>query len=196
MLVLRWQDVDGMLRFDNMLKVLSSSDSHNVLRKAVNRAGETAYKGRGPSVIRTLAKQTGLPQKLIRKAVRVKRANFASLEYRLDIAGGEISLKYFGARETRKGVTARPFGKRELFDGAFMKGGRFPNRVTARGLNGHVFRRVGSGRVPLEKIKSGVVLPTEMVSGDTAAGFQQIVRQVLPRRTMHELNRATGGAFK
>ena len=194
-LTIRWRDIGELSRFGNMLKVLSTDQFNKVMVRSVNRAGDMAYKGRGPSVIRTLAKQTGLTQKLMRKAIKVRKANFVRLEYELRVEGGDISLRYFKPRETRRGVTAKVKGQRQLFDGAFMRAGRFPNRVDVSAFHGHVFQRAGSGRFPIQKIKSGVFLPKELLTGETASGFNQIVRQALPRRVQHELNRVTGGMF-
>lgn len=191
MLRLRWQDISGLQRVDNAMAMLSGDQKNNALRRAVNHTGDKAK----TVVIRTLAEQTGLKQKVIRKAVKVMRANFSSLEYVMTTRGGEISLKFFGARETRRGVSAAPFGNRQLFAGAFMKGGRFPNRVTAKGLNGHVYRRTGSGRGPLEFVDSGVIIPAEMVKGATASAFTGLVERDLPPRVMHEIMRLAPGVF-
>jgi hypothetical protein len=182
---LRWQDISGLKRVENAVGMLSSEQKDNAFRRAVNHTGDKAR----TVVIRTLAEQTGLKQKVIRKAVKVKRANFSSLEYVMTTRGGDISLKFFAARETRPGVSAAPFGERRVFPGTFMKGGRFPNRVTAKGLNGHVYRRTGSGRGPLEMVDSGVIIPAEMVRGATASAFTGLVERELPPRVMHEIMR-------
>jgi hypothetical protein len=177
-------DVGELKGFGNMLGALGD-EGPKVETRALNRTGDTAR----TRVVRALAKQTGLPQKTIRKAVKVKRASWRDLEYRLTAAGGNVSLKYFKARETRKGVTAFVRGERELFEGAFMKGGSFARgRVIAQGLNGHVFQRIG-GRTELERLRSGVFIPTEMVEGETAKAFEAVVSEVLPRRLHHEINR-------
>lgn len=73
-----------------------------MITRALNRTGDMAK----TQVVRALAKQTGLPQKTIRKVLRAKRASWQDLEYRLSASGGDVSLKYFKARETRRGVTA------------------------------------------------------------------------------------------
>lgn len=188
---LRWQDISGLERVGNAMAKLSGDDKDKALRRAVNHTGDKAK----TVVIRELAGQTGLKQKIIRKAVKVWRANYSSLEYVMTTRGGDISLKFFGARETRRGVTAAPFGKRDLYEGAFMKGGRFPNRVTAKGLNGHVYTRTGSGRGPLQFVDSGVIIPAEMVRGATASAFTSLVERDLPPRVMHEIMRIAPGVF-
>lgn len=203
-LTLRWQDVSGMERLGNALGRLDSHQKHLVLQRAVNHTGDKAR----TQVIRTLAKQTGLGYGVIKRAVRTGRAWGAgvgaqsftpgrgSLVYVMSSRGGDISLKFFKARETLKGVTAAPFGKRKLFATTFMKGGRFPNRKEAKGLNGHVYAALGkSWRGPVEFQNSGVVIPEQMLQGATAEVFAKTVSEQLPPRVMHEINRLCPGIF-
>ncbi|KPU83611.1 hypothetical protein JI58_08320 [Marinosulfonomonas sp. PRT-SC04] len=179
-------DVQGLKQFENLLGALGQ-DGPKVINRALNRTGDMAR----TQVVRALAKQTGLPQKTIRKAVKVKRSSWKDLEYRLTSSGGEVSLKYFKARETRRGVTAFVRGERELYEGAFIKGGSFARGRVALSMGGHVFQRIG-GRTELEKLKSGVFIPIEMVEGATANTFKAVVADVLPRRLDHEINRSLG----
>jgi Prophage minor tail protein Z (GPZ) len=200
-LTIRWGDVSGMKRMENALGRLSGHEKHLSLQRAVNHTGDKAK----TQVIRALAKQTGLANKVIKRSVKVNRAfgasvssfvpDESSLFYVMTTRGGDISLKYFKAREIRAGVTASPFGKRVLFAGSFIKGGRFPNRVAAKGLNGHVYRRIGEGRGPLELLNSGVIIPAEMLKGETVKTFFDVVDRDLPDRVTHEIERLIPGFF-
>jgi len=78
--------------------------------------------------------------------------------------GGFVRLKYLAPRETRAGVVAKPFGQPQLFAGAFMKGGRFPKRVVAPKLKGHVWQRLNTSGTRLTQVRSGVRIPHEMTS--------------------------------
>ena len=138
-------------------------------------------------MVRSLTKQTGLKRKTIARALK-KQGGRGSLTYAIRSAGGDISLKYFGARETRKGVSAAPFGARRTFPETFMKGGRFPKRVMLK-LGGHVFKRSGGSRFPVAKQRSGVVIPAQMVLGATKAAFEKTVATEFPKRIAHELKR-------
>lgn len=190
-LEIAWSDVEGLRQFENAIRKISSQhDFGNAARRAINRTGDMAR----TQVIRALSKQTGLQQKLVRKIVRPQRANYDRYAYRMVATGGEISLKYFKPRETRRGVSAAPFGERKVFAGAFMKGGAFPNRRPL-GMGGHVYEREGKERFPVTKLRSGVIVPAEMVQGETAKAFDASVRENLPRRFAHEISRLTGGAF-
>lgn len=179
---------EELQRFENVLGALGS-DGPKAIGRAMNRAGDMAR----TQVVRTLAKQSGLQQKLIRRAVKAKRASWSDLEYRLTSAGGDVSLKYFKKRETQAGVVAQLGASRgaELFESSFFRGGLFPSgRVDLR-MNGHVFVRRGS-RTDLGKLRSGVVIPIEMVSGETAKAFETSAADNLPRRLDHEFGRLLG----
>lgn len=182
-LQIRWQDVDGLHRFDNGIKALGKN-GHKVMQRALARSGDIAR----TQVYRSLTKQTGLKRKVIVRALKIKRPSYTDLSYTISARGGDIALKYFNPRETRAGVSAAPFGQRKVFPSTFMKGGRFPNR-SGMVFHGHVMKRVGSDRFPIEVQKSGVVIPNEMVTGATADAFLNTVRARLPQRVEHELAR-------
>ena len=96
---------DGVLeRFSNQLGALGKK-APLAMQRALARTGDSARK----QVVRALAQQTGLPQKrVIHRAVQIKRPHFGDLSYMMTTRGGDIRLKYFRARETRKGVAASP----------------------------------------------------------------------------------------
>lgn len=172
------------------MRVLGPARFGQVGARVVNRTGDMAR----TQVRRTLPRQTGLTRRVIVRAVHTFRASSATLAYTMTAHGGRIALKHFKARETRRGVSAAPRGERQVFAGTFMKGGRFPARVPL-GMGGHVFERSGSARLPIEKVRSDVSIPEEMVTGATADAFERTARTVLPQRLRHELLRATGRVF-
>lgn len=175
-------------RVANLIGALGKNAGPAITR-AINHTGDVAK----TQMIRTLTTQTGLRRQTIVKALRVTAAATAGGAYTIRSRGGDISLKYFGARETRAGVSAAPFGQRRIFAGSFIKGGRFPNRVALSKGNGQVFQRAGSSRLPITKLDSGVFIPKEMTEGATAAVFQATVAARLPDRLAHEMLRAIGG---
>ena len=154
-----------------------------VMSSTLNAAGDEVRL----LTIEAEAKQTGLPIKTLGKAQKAKPSTAASLSYRIRADGGNIRLKFFGAQETEGGVMAHPLGNAKVFDHTFMKGGRFPDRVTVTKLNGQVFRRKdGSGR-KIEVVRSGVAIPAEMVRGATAAAFQYGVATVVASTVVSRL---------
>lgn len=155
------------------------SELPTVLPRIVNQVGDRTK----TQVVRSLTKQTGLPRKTIVKAIgRPTRAHAGSLSYTMATQGGDIRLTYLAPRETRKGVSAQPWGQRRVFGSTFMRGGRFPNRVIAPRLNGHVWRRLDTAGRQITQARSGVVIPTEMTTGATAAAFEAIAAPLLKQR--------------
>lgn len=187
---MRWADASGLDRQIKALQSLGSRKTRIVGNRVANRAGDQSR----TQVRRELTKQTGLPRKTIVKAVKVTRSTPDTLAYRMRSQGGDVSLKYFSAREQRRGVKAKPFGQWNVFPSTFIKGGRFPNRVDI-GKGGHVFQRTSARRKPIEKVKSGVIIPEQMVKDATAEAFRSTSSRVLITRMAHELSRMTNGAF-
>lgn len=168
-------------RFEKAAKLLPS-----VQARAINHTGDKAR----TAVRRALVPQTGLKPKTINKAVQSTRATAkGSVAYVIKSRGGDIRLQFFGARETRAGVTAAPWGKRRLYASTFMKAGQFPNRVSVKGFHGNVMYRTGKGRYPVRVKKSGLFIPEEMVTGASAQAFFDTVNTALPARIAHELDR-------
>lgn len=159
-----------------------------VLPRIVNQVGNRTK----TVVIRELTKQTGLPRATIVKAIgNPATAKAGRFVYDMTTRGGNIRLKYLRPKETEPGVVARPFGKPTLYPGAFMRGGRFPDRKDVPEFNGHVFYRVGSGwgkrsdgsrGKKITFARSGVFIPKEMTSGATAEAFQRIAAPLLKER--------------
>ena len=159
------------------------------IARAINHTGSKAR----TAMIRTLTAQTGLKRKTIAKALKVKRAaQRGDLSYTITSRGGDISLKYFSPREVRRGVSAKPFGRRQLFAMAFLKGRWRANRVPLY-MGGHVFRRTSALRTPIELVDSGVIIPEQMVIGATKAAFYDVAQRDLADRLSHELFRILDG---
>lgn len=181
-------------------RMVSSFDAigktvYGAIARAVNHAGDKAV----TAVARALVAQTGLRRQTITKALVVRKASAAkgTSTYSIRSRGGNISLRYFGAKETVPGVSAAPLGQREVLPGTFMKAGRFPNRVGKPNWNGQVFRRTGgktsTGKDRFEKVRSGVFIPEQMVMGASADAFRTTVAVDLPARLDHELRRVLSG---
>lgn len=176
-LVVTWDDVRGIRRFERQLRDLNEKFP-KALPRLMNQVGDRAR----TKVVRELTNATGLERAVIRRAVQTKRAFTGELAYDLRSRGGNVRLKYLQPRETEAGVVAKPFGKRTLYPGAFMRGGVFPNRKNVPAFNGHVmFRNRSSGR-HYTFARSGVFIPAEMIKGMTAQAFQGEVRTTLPQR--------------
>ncbi|MGU3417648.1 hypothetical protein [Methylobacterium sp. D54C] len=141
------------------------------------------------AVVPVLTQQTGLSRKIIDKAVRPYRASPQNPRVMLITRGGEISLRYFGAHEVPGGVAATVRGKADFVEGGFRRSGPRGRRVMVAKLNKQVYVNADGkrwrGRIRVEK--SGVFIPYDLVSGQTAATFNRLVQTDLPAEVEREL---------
>ncbi len=63
-------------------------------------------------------------------------------------SGTPIPLKFFKAKETKRGVIYTLFGKKEILPHGFIKGGSFPKRVDLK-MGGNVFQRDDGDQFPI-----------------------------------------------
>ncbi len=175
---------EGLTHFGKALATLGSeAEAYKALRRGVNTANNRVY----TQVKRSLAKQVGAPQRKVieRGAVRKVPAKGTYLNAKIIARGGWMPLKDFGARQTNKGVSAAPWGKRQLFSHTFL--------VKAFGDN--VFVRSGAERYPLKKLM-GPQVSQEMVQGDTARVFQDIAARTLKQEVERQIEGLASGAFR
>lgn len=165
--------MEGLPRIRAMLERAEKLSPAAVAR-ALNRTAERAR----TDMTRALVKQTGLKFGRIRAATSLWRASAGSLQAEIKAKGGYTSLKEFGARKTAKGVSAAPWGRRQVFDGTFI----------VRRYGGHVYKREGRRRWPIQKLY-GPAIPVEMVKGQSLTAFNRAVETELPKRLEHELGR-------
>lgn len=191
-LVFTAQDAN-LQRFDNMLGALGSEKMLKVEVRAVKHTGNIAY----TAVARHISQNTSLSYAAVKRGMgKPKLPSFVDVRYRIQLNNTrDIPLRMFRARETRKGVTADIPGEagRKLFEGAFMKGGRFPNRVSIAKMGGNVFEREGTARLGIVKVKSGVTIADLAMADEATAVFDEVVQSRLPARVGHEIHRITGG---
>lgn len=165
------------------------STASKMVPVARNRAiNHTGMKAR-TKMKSALVVQTGLKARTMEKALRVTRASIGNGgTFTIKAKGGDTRLHKFAAKETRAGVSAAPWRSRRIYAGTFIKGGHFPNRVDLK-KGGVVFQRTGKARYPIRVVHSGLFLPDEMVSGQSAEAFYRTVDTDLPSRMAHELER-------
>lgn len=178
---------NGLVRFHDAVKALGEGRARSAYARAINLAGRDAAKEVAPA----LTAQTGLPKRTAPKVLRrhVLRANAGRLAYQITAKGGDVRLKFFKARETRKGVTAAPWNKRTLYPSTFMRAGWWPKRVAKPSWNRQVFRRAGGG---FENVKSGLFIPEELMKGQAASAWLR-GGQTLQRHVAAEVRRVTKG---
>lgn len=185
-------DANGFLQAGRIFE-RAGQNAPKVISRALNHTGDKTK----TQVIRALTGQTGLKRAVIVRAVKPTRASFGSLAYVLRSRGGDVRVQFFGPKEAGKGVIAKPWNRPTSYVGAFTRQG-FGKRVpfTKPGMAGHVWRRTSGKRVPIEQVKSGLVIPEEMVTDASERAFQTTVAIDLPARLDHELSRLLSGAQK
>src|SRR5688500_16906601 len=101
------------------------------IARALNRAGVSAR----TVMVREIAKDMALKQSAVTPQIITRDARPDKLQTSIEVSGARVSLKEFGARQTRRGVTANTGRGRQVYPGTF---------IMAR--NGHVFKRMGRAR--------------------------------------------------
>jgi len=155
-------DVRGLAAFAGNLKA-AKGHMPEALAKMVQTVGPIATS----QMKRVLPAQTGLKFKTINKALKGRSGGAV---YTIASKGGDIRLKFFGARETARGVTAAPWNSRRLYPATFIKSGWWPKRGKPV-AGGQVMRRTGASKFPIEQVRSGLFIPEEMIKGNSAVMF-------------------------
>ena len=174
------------------------SSLNDIGRKALPKAGARTLNRAATSsrsvAVREVAREMGLVQKRVRDQTKITKATPNKLFAVVSAKGGPIALIHFAAREVKRGVTARAWGKRKLYPGTFI--GRTKTRkaggpLTATGGK-QVFRRVSKSRLPIRKLW-GPSVPKTMALDVIARAWEskasETIRKRLPRELRREVDR-------
>lgn len=165
---------DGLIeRHADKIKKLSEGQAVRAFVPAINRGGDQVR----TKVKRSLVKTTGIKYGNINQAVKTVRATRSALRYQLEARGDETNLNLFGAKQRKRGVSARPWAKRKMFKSAFI--------VPAYG--GRVYRRTSDKRGPLKPL-FGPNLAREMMRDPTIHYWRE-AGGLIEARLIHELKR-------
>ena len=155
-------DVRGLAAFAGKLSA-AKAKMPGALAEVVQKVGPIATS----QMKRVLPAQTGLKFKTINKALKGRGTGAT---FTIASKGGDIRLRFFGARETARGVTAAPWNNRRLYPATFIKSGWWPKRGKPVS-GGNVMRRTGASKFPIVQVRSGLFIPEEMVKGNSAVVF-------------------------
>lgn len=119
---------------------------HKGIEKAVTRALNKTATAARTKVIRRIAAETSLLQKVVRRAVTLRRASWKVWQAIIGIRGRPLPLIWFRARQTRIGVTfqLRKSEGRKTAEHAFLA-------TMPSGWRG-VYRRTGRRRLPIKQL--------------------------------------------
>ena len=139
---------------------------------AINKTARTVFK----EIKRDVAKDTGLKQKDVAERMTLIKSNKYNQSATIHMRGRWFNLIRFNARQTKKGVRAKAWGKSKLYKGAF---------IANKGRT--VFARKGKKRLPIR----GLVGPNpgvEFRKRLQAPGFQKRVINRFEKVFAQELN--------
>lgn len=134
--------------------------------------------------------------KRIKRGVYIKeKATARFLETDIIGSGTPIPLKFFKAKETKRGVTYKMFGKQEILPHGFIKGGSFPKRVELKKLKGNVFQRVDGDQFPIAK-QEGPSIAKVMSKPEITSAIVQYANERLTQNIQRQLARQEYAANK
>lgn len=143
-----------------------------VMATVLNSVGRELRKATVAAEVR----QTGLKSGTISRAQKEHRASPGSLVYTIEAEGGDVRAKFFNPSEGAGGVTAHPWNGTTEYSKAFMSGGAFGKRVKLH--SGEVFQRVGTSRLPIKAVRTGLYIPKELTKGETLSTFDAGTGQI------------------
>lgn len=150
-------DQDNLRReFQATMDRVGSGLAQRAFRLALNKEGRKTF----TQVKRALVKQTSIKYGTINQAMTFKASANNDLSIVIRGKGRHISTKEFGARQTKKGVRAKVWGKTQTYPGTFI----------VQILGGHVFHRTSDERFPIKK-HWGPSIPVEMVKDESVETF-------------------------
>ena len=157
----------------NMKKAIR--DIGNVPKKYVQKALVTSLNKMGKEVMtqakRELKDATGLKAGTVAKKMAKDKARRNDETYTIRIKSRYLNLIEFNARQTKKGVSAKAWGKRKNYRGAFIGRGQNSGKEL-------VFKKVRDSK----RIKAvyGASLPREFVRQDMEKIFNKKIKTRFP----------------
>ena len=150
-------------------------DIGNVPKKYVQKALVTSLNKMGKEVMtqakRELKDATGLKAGTVAKKMTKDKARRNDETYTIRIKSRYLNLIKFNARQTKKGVSAKAWGKRKNYRGAFIGRGQNSGKEL-------VFKKVRDSK----RIKAvyGASLPREFVRQDMEKIFNKKIKTRFP----------------
>lgn len=114
----------------------------NGTQRVIPRALNKTIRQVQSAAVKSIVREIPVKQARIRRNLRIERATRMRFSGAVVARGFRIPLKEFSPRQTAAGVTYRgQMGGRRIVRGAFI----------VPSLGGHVFRRKGASRLPIDK---------------------------------------------
>ena len=145
---------------------------------ALNQTGAKV----GRQMVKEVAKEAGVAQKDLKRRgfYTTARAKLKELAFEVRSRYGAIPLKDFKPVQTKAGVSAKAWGKRKVYEGAFI----------VDSIGRHVFKRRTAKRLPIDKLHGPI--PLKMFEAlTTQQRAVELIRQAFPDRLRMGLKRYT-----
>ena len=147
-----------------------------VSKKYVPKAMVTALNKVGAEVVtqakRELKDATGLKAGTVAKKIQKDKARRNDNTYSIFIKSRYLNVIEFGARQTKRGVSAKVWGKRKIYRGAFIGGGRNSGKRL-------VFKKLKDDPKRIEALH-GASLPREFHRQDMEKIFKKKIKTRFP----------------
>lgn len=144
------------------------------LSAALNKAATRARS----RFVKKLAKEVGLKQKDVRAFTTIRKGRPGELEALVEFNGRALNLIRFNAKQFKKGVRAKPWGKSRMHKGTF---------IANKGRT--VFTRHGEApRLPIYPV-FGPSVPREAAKDHVVTEVDAVMREDLPKLLQHEVER-------
>lgn len=179
---------DILRRYQDQIAAIGQGAARPALARALNRVARMAK----TRVVRAIVADTSIPRAMAARSVRTVLAAHrgeGDLFAGVTATGRPISLKHFRPTQLSYGVRAKVFGAWQRFPGAFM--GPSPGVIAPR-LGGHVYTRMSSARLPIER-QYGPAVPEALTRSASQRAVEEVVAAHLPKRIQHELGRLLAG---
>ncbi|MEN9925754.1 MAG: hypothetical protein RL268_1880 [Pseudomonadota bacterium] len=163
-----------LIAYQAMIQRVGERDAARAFSAALNHETSKSF----TAVKRALQGQTGIPKGTISASTSFKKASSKNLVAVIEGRGRALPLKLFGARQFSYGVSAKPWGRKQKFQGSFI----------IKSYDGNVFHRTSRKRGPLETM-FGPSIPKELIKDDALSAFEGTGNAVLKRALEHELPR-------
>ncbi|WP_455480111.1 hypothetical protein V4B17_03645 [Bartonella sp. B23] len=155
------------------------------LRNAVNTAAKQVER----FTKRKVSEVSSTQVKHVKKGIYIKsKATTQFPEADIVGSGAPLPLKFFKAKETKRGVVYTMFGVKKILPHGFIKGGKFPKRVNLRRGGGNVFQRAGGDQFPIVK-QEGISIAEVMSKPEIADSIAQYANERLTKNIQIQLAR-------
>ena len=148
----------------------------NVKTKYIQKALVTSLNKVGAEVVtqakRELKGATGLKAGVVAKKIKKDKARRSDEEYSIFIKSRYLNVIEFGARQTKRGVSAKVWGKRKIYRGAFIGSGRNSGKQL-------VFKKRKDNPKRIEALH-GASLPREFERQDMESIFKKKIKTRFP----------------